>query len=133
MPMHRRAPAQAYASLGLETRVMSASPVRLISLLFDGARAALARARQHMDNASVRGVAISKAINIIDSGLKASLDTSSGGEVAASLHQAYDLVIRKLLLANLKADTTQLEAAERLLTEIGAAWISANDPGATTH
>jgi len=128
MPLHRRGPAHAYAQLGLETRVMAASPARLITLLFDGARTALSQARTASGDVAARGLAISKAIDIVENGLKASLDMSAGGDVAKSLQHAYDLIVRKLLLANLKSDASQLDGADQLLAEISAAWRSAVDP-----
>jgi len=135
MPRHHRDPSHAYAHLGLETRTLSASPTRLITLLFEGARSALAQARCGMaaNNIAARGLAISKAIDIVENGLKASLDMKAGGTVASSLQQAYDLIVKKLLLANLKSDTAQLEAAERLLADIAAAWCAAVDPQANTQ
>lgn len=122
--------ARSYARIGLETQVMSASPQRLISLLFDGARAAIGQARLHFEqgNTAARGAAISKAIDIVETGLKASLDMKAGGELAANLAAVYDLVIRHLLLANLNNDPQRLDPADRLLAEIGSAWREAADP-----
>ena len=131
MPMNRRrGPASTYTNLGLETQVMAASPVRLITLLFDGARAAIAKARLHFsqNNPAARGEAISKAINIVENGLKASLDTNAGGELAVNLSTAYDVIVRNLLLANLNSDTNRLDTADKLLADIGSAWREANDP-----
>lgn len=121
--------AQAYASIGLETQVLSASPERLITLLFDGAQAAIAKARLHMqgNNIAGRGMAISKAIDIVDSGLKASVDKEAGGELAGNLLTTYDLIIRTLLQANLNNDPAKLDLAEQLLAEIGGAWRTAVD------
>src|SRR5690606_7702703 len=84
-----------YANIGLETEVLSASPERLISLLFRGALTAIAQARHHMHNGNIqeRGKALSKAIDIVDSGLKAGVDTERGGEVARLLISSYELKI----------------------------------------
>ncbi|NGM87589.1 flagellar export chaperone FliS [Parapusillimonas sp. SGNA-6] len=121
---------QAYANIGLETEVLSASPEHLITLLFNGAQAAILKARLHMENGNIegRGMAISKAIDIVDSGLKASVDLSTGGELAKNLVATYELIIRNLLLANLNADLEKLALAERLLVDIAGAWRSAVDP-----
>jgi flagellar protein FliS len=121
---------QAYANIGLETEVLSASPEHLITLLFNGAQAAILKARLHMENGNIegRGMAISKAIDIVDSGLKASVDLSTGGELAKNLVATYELIIRNLLLANLNADLEKLALAERLLVDIASAWRSAVDP-----
>jgi len=128
--LRRQHSVQAYANIGLETEVLSASPEQLITLLFKGAQAAIMKARLHMENGNIegRGMAISKAIDIVDSGLKASVDLSAGGELAKNLVATYELIIRNLLLANLNADLDTLPLAERLLVDIASAWRSAVDP-----
>ena len=110
--------------------MLSASPRHLITLLFNGAHAAIGKARLHMQNNDVqgRGAAISKAIDIVDSGLKISVDMEAGGELAKNLVATYELIIRNLLLANLNADPEKLNLAERMLTDISSAWRSAVDP-----
>src|SRR5690606_467044 len=87
-----------YANIGLESEVLGASPERLISLLFRGALTATAQARFHTANGRIaqRGQAISKAIDIVDSGLKASVDPERGGDVARHLIAAYELILRDL-------------------------------------
>lgn len=124
--------ARSYTDIGLETQVLSASPERLITLLFNGARAAIAQARLHLEAGRVaeRGAAISKAIRIVDEGLKMGLDRDAGGDIAANLANLYDYVVRELLQANLRADPQPLESADRLLAELAQAWQSANDPPA---
>ena len=121
---------QAYANVGLQTEVFSASPERLITLLFNGAQAAILKARLYMENDNIegRGMSISKAIDIVDSGLKASVDKNTGGELATNLIATYDLIIRNLLLANLNNDLEKLALAERMLIDIGSAWREAVDP-----
>lgn len=103
---------------------MSASPTQLITLLFEGADAALVKAKGHLlnDQAPQRGMAISKAIDIIDSGLKGSLDMEAGGELSKSLAQAYDLIIQHLMMANLDADLERLELAQKMLANISEGW-----------
>lgn len=125
----RRQSAQAYSSVGLETQVLSASPERLITLLFEGALSAVAKARLHMQlgNIAERGMAISKAIDIVDSGLKASVDMEAGGEVAKYLVGSYELIIQNLMLANLNADEEKLNVAETMLKNLGSAWREACD------
>lgn len=115
---------KAYANVGLETEVLSASPEHLISLLFRGARTAIAQARLHMRDHRIaeRGAALSKAIDIVDSGLKAGIDIERGGEVAQHLIVAYDLIIRDLLQANLHNDEAKLNSAEKLLNDLADAW-----------
>lgn len=122
-----RRSARAYATVGLETQVLSASPEQLITLLFQGGLAAIMKARLYMKKQDIpgQGMAISKAIDIVESGLKASVDTSTEGEVASSLITSYDLVIRNLLLANLHKDEQRLALAETMLNDMSQAWSEA--------
>ncbi|WP_345798228.1 flagellar export chaperone FliS [Castellaniella sp. MT123] len=119
-----------YTTIGLETEVLSASPERLISLLFRGALTALAQARHHLGNGNIaeRGKAISKAIDIVDSGLKAGVDTERGGDIARLLIASYEIIIRDLMLANLHTDTVKLASAEKQLSDLADAWYTAVDP-----
>ena len=120
--------ASAYATVGRESGAMSATPHQLITMLFDGARTAINLARHHMANneISAKGQAISKAINIIDNGLKASLDSEAAGpagaELVANLTALYDYINQRLLYANLRNDPALLDEAGRLLDNIGSAW-----------
>ncbi|MCM2558066.1 flagellar export chaperone FliS [Alcaligenes faecalis] len=117
---------RAYAQVGLETEVLSASPEHLITLLFNGARTAMLQARLHMEQGNIagRGQSLSKAIDIVDSGLKMAVDTEKGGELARNLVATYDLILHNLMLANLRNDAEKLTLAERLLTDIADAWRS---------
>jgi len=122
--MYARTAANAYANVGVQTGAMSASPHRLIVMLFDGARASIARARFHMEAGKVadKGMAISKAIEIIESGLRASLDHTAGEELAANLDSLYEYMARQLMLANLHNDDARLREVDKLLADISAAW-----------
>ncbi|AZY49096.1 flagellar export chaperone FliS [Bordetella avium] len=122
---------RSYQDIGLETEVMSAAPERLITLLYRGARAAIAQARLHLEAGRVaeRGQAISKATRIVDEGLKMGLNREAGGEVANNLADLYDFITRTLLKANLHADATQLDVADKLLEDLASAWETSVDPG----
>ena len=120
--------ANAYAKIGTESGAMSASPHQLIAMLFDGAKTAITMARHHMASGetAAKGNAISKAINIIDNGLKASLDAKAGGAAGAALvtnlSALYDYINQRLMYANLRNDPAMLDEADRLLTDISSAW-----------
>ncbi|MCI0508783.1 flagellar protein FliS [Chromohalobacter marismortui] len=116
--------AQAYARVGVESGVMSASPHQLIVMLFDGAQASIRAAKLHMEdgNAAAKGQAISKSLDIVNNGLAAALDHERGGEIAERLSSLYDYVARLLLRANLRNDQAALDEAAHLLEDIGSAW-----------
>jgi flagellar protein FliS len=114
----------AYAEVGVETGVAAADPHKLILMLFDGTLAAIAKARLAMSRGEIaaKGAAITKAIDIIDGGLKASLDVSAGGALAERLAALYDYMLNRLLAANLRNDTSLLDEIARLLNELRGAW-----------
>jgi flagellar protein FliS len=114
----------AYAQVGLETGVLAASPHKLILMLFEGARIALASALVHMKNGEItaKGEAISRAITIITSGLQASLQIKAGGELGERLNALYDYMSRRLLEANLHNKPEYIEEVARLLGELNQAW-----------
>ncbi len=122
-----RQAAQSYTRIGLETQVLSASPQQIITLLFDGALTAMLQARLHLQqgNISDRGQAISRAIDIVESGLKAGVNDKADGTLASNLITTYDLVVQNLMLANLRADIQKLDLAVQLLTNISEAWKTA--------
>ena len=116
--------ANAYAKIGVETGVLAASPHKLIVMLFDGALIALSTAMMQMKagNIPAKGQAISKAILIIDGGLRASLDKKVGGGIALSLDALYEYMSNRLLIANLKNQPEILEEVQRLLMDLKTAW-----------
>lgn len=116
--------ANAYAKVGMETGVIAADPHKLIVMLFEGVQIALNQAVQHMQSGNVaeKGKSISKAINIIDNGLRASLDKSTGGEIAINLDSLYEYMSNRLLLANRNNDMVLLQEVLTLLHDIKDAW-----------
>lgn len=116
--------ANAYAKVGMETGVAAASPHKLIVMLFEGALVAIKTAMQQMSEGNIaeKGMAISKAIMIIDGGLRASLDKKAGGDIAESLDALYEYMGKRLLEANLKNDVKILEEVHTLLQELKTAW-----------
>lgn len=125
----RQSGVSAYAKVEIETGVTSASPHKLIVMLFDGALVSVTTAIAHMKagNIPAKGVAISKAIMIIDSGLRASLDKKVGGEIAEGLDALYEYMASRLLQANLKNQVDILEEVQRLLTDLRGAWNAIGD------
>ncbi len=118
--------ANAYAKVGIETGVAAASPHKLIVMLFEGAMVAVASGIQHMQSGDIakKGEAISKAISIIDNGLRASLDKKVGGEIALNLDALYEYMSNRLLIANVKNQRAVLDEVYQLLKGLKDAWES---------
>ncbi len=116
--------ASAYSSVEMETGVSHADPHRLILMLFEGAILAVSNAIMHLDRKETaeKGAAISHAISIIDSGLNASIDLNSGGEIAQNLSSLYQYMSNRLLLSNLNNDRGGMEEVRKLLIELKGAW-----------
>lgn len=116
--------AAAYGRVDVESHVLSASPHKLIAMLFDGVQKQIKAARLHIENGNVaeKGKAIAKATDIVNMGLLAALDKEKGGELAERLESIYLYVGQLLLRANLKNDIAKLDEAAELLEQIGSAW-----------
>jgi len=130
----RQTGVHAYAKVGMETGVVAASPHKLIVMLFDGALVALNAALNGMRSGNIaeKGKSISKAIMIIDSGLRAALDKKAGGEIAEGLDSLYEYMSGRLLTANISNDTAIVEEVQRLLIELRDAWNAIADTPAVT-
>lgn len=115
---------QAYARIEVESAVMSASQQQLVTMLFDGALNALVRARLFLQDGNLegKGLSLSKAINIIDNGLKIGIDETSHDELTQNLHALYTYMVRRIFQANLHNDISAIEEVENLLRNIADAW-----------
>ncbi|HSQ05994.1 MAG TPA: flagellar export chaperone FliS [Burkholderiales bacterium] len=126
MPLPAQYGINAYAKVGVESGVSAASPHRLILMLLEGAMVAIGDAKRHLlqRNIAAKGMAISKAIMIIDDGLRVSVDLQHGGELAQNLYALYEYMSRRLLLASARNDIAIMDEVKRLLGEIKEAWES---------
>ena len=126
---------QQYENIGLETGVSAANPNKLIVMLYDGAISAChlaARAIQSKD-IEVRSQSISKAIMIIESGLRLSLDKKAGGQIALSLDALYAYISNQLYLANIKNSVDPIQEVIRLMSELREAWEEINQQNLSTQ
>ena len=127
----------AYSNVGVETAVTEASPHRLVVLLFEGAKEAIILAKAGIEAGDIqkKGVSISKAIDIILNGLRASLNMEEGGDLSQNLYALYDYMARRLLYANVNNDIAALDEVFSLLSEIHSAWVEIGEnlvPSAST-
>ena len=79
--------ASAYRQMSVTTDALAASPHQLIVMLFDGALNAIQTAQVQLQQEDIegKGRSITRAIDIIGSGLAASLDADKGGDIADKL------------------------------------------------
>ncbi len=131
--MFARQSAAAYARVGIETNVASANPHQLVLMLFDGALLSINTAAAAIEESDmpVKIRQVTKAIEIISMGLKASLDQNAGGDLAERLGALYDYMCLRLTLANAQNSTAPLTEVAGLLRELRDAWAQISDAGTT--
>jgi flagellar protein FliS len=117
--------ANVYRQVDAETALASATPHRLVAMLFDGCLEALAQARGALRNGQIEAKcrALTRASRIVDEGLRAPLNLRDGGELAADLHALYGYLNNRLTLANLRNDEALLDECQRLITPLRDAWL----------
>lgn len=115
--------AQTYRNLSVET----ASPARIVLMLFDGADRFLGQALRGFEEESlaVRNATITaslvKAQRIVRE-LRRCLDLDAGGELALTLSRLYTFVDEQLHLANFQKDRAPILLARELLGEVRSGW-----------
>ena len=118
-----------YRTIGVETGVDGASPHRLVAMLFEGFGDAIAQARSAMSRREIdaKCKAITKAVRIVDEGLRANLDIAAGGKLAQDLAALYGYVAVRLTQANISNDLAALDECASLMEPVRSAW-AAIDP-----
>lgn len=116
---------KAYSKVSVETGVLAADPHQLIVMLFDGAIQAISEAgvQMQVNNIPEKGRLITKAILIIESGLRASLNKKVGGKLAVTLDALYGFLSHELILANLDNNEKQLAKVNESLMELRRSWL----------
>ncbi len=120
--------AAVYKKIDVETIVDTASPHKLVSLLFDALLQALALAKAAMErgDTSQKCRHINHAVRILEEGLIAPLDLEQGGEVAANLRSLYGYCVIRLTLANLRNEVALLSEVRDLIHPIFDGWKQMN-------
>jgi flagellar protein FliS len=107
----------------LESRILSANPLELVSLLYQGALDSVHDARKYLEDGDIpaRSKAISKVMDIL-SELEASLNHQAGGSISRGLADLYQYMRLRLLEANIKRDDAILAEVQSLLATMAEAW-----------
>lgn len=127
-------PIDQYRQIGTATSVALADPHQLVVLLYDGAIAAVLQARHAVatGDAATRQSTITKAMRIIDEGLKASVESNGDPALAQNLRALYEHMVSCLFQANLRAADEPLAEVLGLLGDLRSAW-AAIAPEARGH
>ena len=108
--------------------VQTASPGKLVLMLFDGCLRFTLAAKKAFDeeeftkkNEDINNNLI-RAQNIVTE-LQSSLDMSVPGDLPGTLFRLYDFVMHKLQQANLKKEKQPIAEAEKIINELRDAWV----------
>lgn len=118
---------QHYRDMELQSRVASASPHGLVSLLYEE----LLHALDLLTATAKRGTAISgnphhaKALSIIIA-LETSIDFTNGGDLAGVLQRIYRSAVHKLNTAAQTNDVAHIAELREAMSEIAYAWAALN-------
>lgn len=107
----------------LKNQVMSASPNKLIEMLYQGAikSVKIAGIAIENDNPKKAHKELVRAQDILME-LKGSLNTEVGGDVPENLESLYEFMYQQLVKANMNKDQTLLPPVVKMLTELLDAW-----------
>jgi flagellar secretion chaperone FliS len=109
-----------------QTQITTASPEKILLLLYDGAINNCRRALEAIDSQDVatKGVCIGKAVAIVGE-LMNTLNHDIGGEISQNLEQLYVFVLNELTRANIERRAQSLHDSIKVLSILREAWTEA--------
>jgi flagellar protein FliS len=112
----------------LESQIYSASPVRLVTILYRAALDSLDAAKQHLASGDIRKrvEATTRASNVVAE-LTQSLNLDRGGEIARNLLHLYDYLLFRIHQANMNSDLGAYEECIQLLSTLLEGWQSVGE------
>ena len=114
---------QQYTNTNVQTAVESATPHRLVQMLYEGALGRIAQAKGAMMRKDFEAKArlTNRVIDILSS-LRAGLDLEKGGEVATNLEGLYSFMIEQIYKASRHNSPEILEETAELLRTVKSGW-----------
>jgi len=124
--------AKAYQKVGIESMVGSADPHQLTLMLFDGALQSISLAEAHLAARRIvdKGRALSKAIRILNEGLRAAVRHDHDPLLASRLVMLYDYAMLRLTQGNLRNDPAPMREAHEIISNLRDAWAAINPKAA---
>ena len=119
--------AKAYSEIGLETSVKSSNPRELIVLVFERINDHLALGKEDLLQGKPAIEAFTKAVDLINLGLLATIDKDKGGDIAKNLEFIYLWVINKIIEARLNKAPEKIDEAMEVLRPIHDGWSALSD------
>ena len=110
-----------------KTELETTDQISLILKLYDRAIQLLEKAKSDIEEKQYeeKDISLTKAKDIVFE-LLTSLDEEKGGEIAASLSQLYNFVIREIIDANMNLNRKAIDNSIHILSELRKSWNSLN-------
>jgi flagellar protein FliS len=105
-------------------QVTTASPKKLLIMLYDGAIKNLRLAELSLEEKNIENVNkyLKKAQDIITE-FMTTLNFEDGGDVAGNLYQLYEYMNRRLIRANIDKDVEPIKEVRKYLEELRDTWM----------
>jgi len=106
-----------------KTNVVTADPMRLVIMCYEGAVDSLKLAKQKIDEKDyeAKAKAINKTKDIIDE-LLCALDIEKGGVIAKNLNSLYNYMTRRIIHGDVNQDMGAIDEVIGILSELLSAW-----------
>lgn len=111
------------SSTYLENRVLGASPLELVTILYEEAAKSVRDGAAAIRSGDIRGRSREiTRVQLILGELSASLNPEAGGELASRLNDLYSYMQRRLTEAHVQQSVAPLEEVGRLLAILAEGW-----------
>ena len=114
---------RAYAAAQRETSVSSARPVDLIVMVYQRLLDHLFTGMHLMNEGSDSSESLTKAIDLITTGLESCLDKEKGGEIAQNLALIYDWAGKEIIRARIRRDPEMIQGVINAFVPLAEAWL----------
>ena len=114
---------RAYAATQRETFVSSAKPVELVAMVYQRLLDHLHTGKIQMTEGTDSSESLTKAIDLITTGLESCLDKEKGGEIAQNLAFIYDWAGKEIIRARLRRDPEMIQGVINAFIPLAEAWL----------
>jgi len=123
--------AKAYSDISVETSisVKETKPLELIVLVFEKIFDHLKIGKKELEKDKSGVENFSKAVDLLNLGLIASLDKAKGGQIAENLELIYLYAIQKIIEARLQKKPDRIDEVIKVLNPIYLSWIDLKSKG----
>ncbi|HCZ06330.1 MAG TPA: flagellar export chaperone FliS [Thermotogae bacterium] len=112
-----------YSKYYTENQIMTASPAKLVSMLYEGAIKFIDEAVEAINSEDfIKANEKIKRVQDIVLELNLALDMERGGALAQNLRALYNYVFQRLIQANVKKDNDILKEVRGIISDLNSTW-----------